>query len=76
MMQLSDIAGPRLCYYCKNPIPEERIEALPRTHMCTPCARRNPEPKRHDPNVVCMKPSVACNNGFAPNDTGHGLDDD
>jgi len=56
------------CSLCGAMIDPERLEALPRTTLCTPCARANPEPPRHDPNTVCAKASASARNGFAASD--------
>ncbi len=56
------------CTTCGKPIHPERLEFLPHTKLCTPCAAKNPEPLRHDPNEVCAKPALTARNGFAAND--------
>lgn len=58
----------RLCSVCGTAIDPERLDALPHTTVCTACARKNPEPLRHDPDQVCAKPSISARNGFAPGD--------
>jgi len=55
------------CAYCGKPIDPERLEVLV-TDKCAACARKYPEPRRHDPNVVCAKSSASARNGFAPGD--------
>jgi Zn ribbon nucleic-acid-binding protein len=59
----------RECLACGHPIHPERLEYLPSTVYCTACAVKYPTPPRHDPNVVCVKASLSCSNGFAPNDS-------
>ena len=52
------------CSRCGAVIDPERLDALPHTTMCTPCARLNPEPLRLDPNVVCDIGSASARNGW------------
>jgi hypothetical protein len=54
------------CSLCRKDIDPERLEALPHTRLCIACARENPEPPRHDPNVECAQASPSGQNGFAP----------
>jgi len=56
-----------LCDDCGEIIPKERLEALPHTRYCVKCAVNHPPPTP-DPNVLCAKASVSCQNGFAPNE--------
>lgn len=56
------------CIICQQPIPTERLEALPNTRLCVSCASKRPEPARFDPNEVCAKASLSARNGFAPNE--------
>ncbi len=60
----------RECLACKKMIDPERLEYLPSTVYCTLCAAKYPSLPRHDPNVLCVKASQSCQNGFAPNDSG------
>lgn len=52
------------CSRCGAVIDSERLDALPHTIMCTPCARLHPEPLRHDPNVECDIGSASARNGW------------
>jgi hypothetical protein len=63
-----DIMDKRECLACGVEIHPERLEYLPNTVYCTQCAGRYPSPPRHDPNELCVKASVSCQNGFASND--------
>ena len=53
------------CIACGVPIDPARLEVLPQARTCVACAEQNPEPVRHDPNVVCAKSSITGRNGFA-----------
>jgi hypothetical protein len=67
-MHVVNLKPEQICSQCGGGIDPERLEVLPKTTLCTNCARKNPEPPRHDPNVVCAKASGSGRNGFAPND--------
>ncbi len=57
-----------ICVFCGRLIDPERLEILPDTRRCIECARKFPEPPKHDPNVVCAIGSVAGRNGFVKSD--------
>lgn len=53
------------CELCGKVVPPERVEAVPWTRVCVGCAQENPEPFRHDPEVVCFKSSPSGQNGWS-----------
>ncbi|MFA5766403.1 MAG: TraR/DksA C4-type zinc finger protein [Candidatus Paceibacterota bacterium] len=55
------------CEDCGEIIPAERLEALPNTQYCVKCAVNHPLPIP-DPEILCAKASLSCQNGFAPKD--------
>lgn len=57
----------RKCAMCDAVIIPERLEVFPHTERCVACARKNPEPLRHDPNVVCDIGSASARNGWGKN---------
>lgn len=56
----------KCCQFCGRGIDPERLEAIPETVRCIECARKFPEPPKHDPNVVCAVASPSGQNGWSP----------
>lgn len=59
---------PKDCVICGEPIPLARLDVLPMTLFCVDCSKTNSPKVVHDPNVLCAKPSLSCQNGFASNE--------
>ena len=59
---------PRNCRVCGNPISLERLDALPTTAFCVQCSTGHAPKVVHDPEVLCLKASISCGNGFASKD--------
>lgn len=58
----------KFCVACGGRIDPERLEVNPEAVHCIDCARKYPEPPRHDPNLVCARGSSSGRNGFASSD--------
>lgn len=64
---MSEQARAVCCRRCRQPIPPERLEAVPSTEYCVACVDKHGPQVVHDPEVLVAKASVSCQNGFAPN---------
>jgi hypothetical protein len=58
----------RNCCVCGEPIAAARLEYLPDTQHCVKCVDAHGPKVVHDPDELCAKPSLSCQNGFAPKD--------
>lgn len=63
----SDVT-PKDCSACGGPIALARLSVLPNTIYCVNCTDKHSPKVVHDPEVLCAKPSLSCQNGFAPKD--------
>lgn len=62
---MAEQAQVRYCVVCQEQIDPERLEAKPEAVNCITCARKFPEPLKHDPNVVCAQASPSGQNGWS-----------
>lgn len=58
----------RLCVVCGARIPQARVDILPNTKHCVKCVDEHGPKKVHDPDEICAKSSLSCQNGFAGDD--------
>jgi hypothetical protein len=56
------------CISCDAEIPAERLNILPNTQHCVRCVDKHGPKVIHDPEVICAKPSLSNQNGFARED--------